>query len=149
MRLLPFFIVKIAGNFRWLQKLRLSTENFGSWGSNFPDYMEQSFSPTQQDESCVIRAGWRNSAERLVTVWRTFSDEGKICPGWWGWGVHAHPLSLHLPSPVKLQCTLQLCGQIHWPCFISTNICTLCVCPQVGPYRKCCHVPSRSHGHVF
>ena len=30
--------------------------------------MEQSFSPTQQDESCVIRAGWRNSAERLVTV---------------------------------------------------------------------------------
>jgi hypothetical protein len=32
--------------------------------------MEQSFSPTQQDESCVIRAGWRNSAERLVTVWR-------------------------------------------------------------------------------
>jgi hypothetical protein len=31
--------------------------------------MEQSFSPTQQDESCVIRAGWRNSAERLVTVY--------------------------------------------------------------------------------
>jgi hypothetical protein len=25
-----------------------------------------------------------------------------------GGGVHAHPLSLHLPSPVKLQCTLQL-----------------------------------------
>ncbi len=68
MRTLPFFIVKIAGNFRWFRKLRLSTENFGSWGSKFPDYMEQSFSPTQQDESCVIRAGWRNSAERLVTV---------------------------------------------------------------------------------
>jgi len=30
-----------------------------------------------------------------------------------GWGVHAHPLSLHLPSPVKLQCTLQLSGQTH------------------------------------
>ncbi len=29
------------------------------------------------------------------------------------------PLLLHLPSPVKLQCTLQLSGQIHWPCFIS------------------------------
>ncbi len=27
--------------------------------------------------------------------------------------------SLHLPSPVKLQCTLQLSGQICWPCFIS------------------------------
>ncbi len=65
---------------------------------------------------------------RVATAafWRTFSDEGKISPGWWGWGVHAHPLSLHLPSPVKLQCTLQLSGQIHWPCFISINICTLC-----------------------
>ncbi len=30
-----------------------------------------------------------------------------------GGGVHAHPLSLHLPSPVKLQCTLQLSGQTH------------------------------------
>ncbi len=70
MSILPFFIVKIAGNFRWLRKLWLSTENFGSWGSKFPDYMKQSFSPTQQDESCVIRAGWRNSAERLVTVRR-------------------------------------------------------------------------------
>ncbi len=30
-----------------------------------------------------------------------------------GWGVHAHPLLLHLPSPVKLQCTLQLSGQTH------------------------------------
>ncbi len=37
----------------------------------------------------------------------------KISPGWWGWGVHAHPLSLHLPSPVKLQCTLPLSGQTH------------------------------------
>ena len=42
---------------------------------------------------------------------RTFIDEGKIGPGWCGWGVHANPLSLHLPSPVKLQCTLQLSGQ--------------------------------------
>ncbi len=30
-----------------------------------------------------------------------------------GGGHHAHPLSLHLPSPLKLQCTLQLSGQIH------------------------------------
>jgi hypothetical protein len=50
-----------------------------------------------------------------AAFWRTFSDEGKLSPGWWGWVVHAHPLSLHLPSPVKLQCTLQLSGQIHWP----------------------------------
>ncbi len=69
---------------------------------------------------------------RVVTAafWRTFSDEGNISPGWWGWGVHAHPLSLHLPSPVKLQCTLKLSGQIHWLCFISINICTLWVLPR-------------------
>jgi hypothetical protein len=35
-----------------------------------------------------------------------------------GWGVHAHPLSLYLPSRTKLWCTLQLKGQIHPP--IST-----------------------------
>ncbi len=52
---------------------------------------------------------------RVATAafWCTFSDEGKISPGWWGWGVHAHPLSSHLPSPVKLQCTLQLSGHTH------------------------------------
>ncbi len=36
-----------------------------------------------------------------------------------GGGVHTHPLTLHLPSPVKLQCTLQQSGQTHKPCFIS------------------------------
>jgi hypothetical protein len=63
------------------------------------------------------------SYHRVVTsaFWRTFSHEGKIRPGWWGWGEHAHPLSLHLPSPVKLQCTLQLSGQMHNPCFISSK----------------------------
>ncbi len=34
---------------------------------------------------------------------------------------NAHPLSIHLPSPVKLQCMLQLSGQIHKPCFISSK----------------------------
>jgi hypothetical protein len=73
---------------------------------------------------------------RVATAafWCTFSDEGKIRPGWWGWGVHAHPLSLHLPLPVKLQCTLHLSGQIHWPCFISTNICTLWPALSAGAY---------------
>ena len=30
---------------------------------------------------------------RVATAafWHTFSHEGKICPGWKGWGVHAHP----------------------------------------------------------
>ncbi len=37
----------------------------------------------------------------MADFWRTFHHEGKISPGWWGWGVHAHPLSLYLPSPVQ------------------------------------------------
>jgi hypothetical protein len=35
-------------------------------------------------------------------------------------GVHAHPLSLYLPSRTKLHCTLQLRGQIDSPYFLST-----------------------------
>ncbi len=56
----------------------------------------------------VLLCSFYHRVHRVATAvfWRTFSDEGKISPGRWGWGVHAHPLSLHLPSPVKLQCTL-------------------------------------------
>ncbi len=38
-----------------------------------------------------------------------------------GGGCTPTPLSLHLPSPVKLQCTLQLSGQTQLPCFISSK----------------------------
>jgi hypothetical protein len=38
-------------------------------------------------------------------------------------GVHAHPLSLYLPSRTKLWCTLQLRGQIHSSYFYSTSVC--------------------------
>ncbi len=36
------------------------------------------------------------------------------------------PNSLYLPSRTKLQCTLQLRGQIHSPYFVSIPICILC-----------------------
>ncbi len=41
-----------------------------------------------------------HSSHRVATAafWRTFHHDGKISPGWWRWGVHAHPLSLYLPS---------------------------------------------------
>ncbi len=87
-----------------------------------------SYVPCLMSLFLIVSRPLAHRVHRVATAafWRTFSDEGKISPGWWGWGVHAHPLSLHLPSPVKLQCTLQLSRQIHWPCFISTNLCTLC-----------------------
>ncbi len=70
---------------------------------------------------------------RVVTAafWRTFHHEGKIRPGWRGWGVHAHPLSLNLPSPVKLQCTLKLSGQtlFHLYPYMYSVVCT----PRLAP----------------
>jgi hypothetical protein len=50
--------------------------------------------------------------------WRTFQYDSKIRRAWWGWLVHALPLSLYLPSPAKLWCMLQLRGQIHSPLFL-------------------------------
>jgi hypothetical protein len=61
----------------------------------------------------------------MSTFWRTFHRDGKISPARWGCGLHALPLSLYLPSPAKLWCTLQLRGLIHSPYFSSTPICTL------------------------
>ncbi len=71
--------------------------------------------PRSQINKRYGQQGWHHRVHRVVTTafWHTFGHEGKIGLGWWGWGMHAHPLSLHLPSPVKLQCTLQLSGQIH------------------------------------
>ncbi len=57
-----------------------------------------------------------HKVHRVATAafWRTFSSVMRVKLAWLVWGgVHAHPLLLHLPSPVKLQCTLQLSGQTH------------------------------------
>jgi hypothetical protein len=31
----------------------------------------------------------------IANFWRTSHHDGKISPGWWEWGVHAHPLSTY------------------------------------------------------
>ncbi len=49
-----------------------------------------------------------------------------IADGWWGWGEHAHSLSVQLLSRTKLQWTFQQRGQIHSAYFISTPY-VLCV----------------------
>ncbi len=72
----------------------------------------------------------------MATFWRTFHHDGKISQpgeGWEGGARHGHPLSLHLPSRTKLQCTLLLRGQIYSPYFYSTSICTLWIhCTYAG-----------------
>jgi hypothetical protein len=69
--------------------------------------------------------------------WRTFLMMEKLAQAGRGEGGHAHHLLLLLPSRKKLQCTLQLSGQIHSPCFVSTNICTLWIYPPPHPLSKC------------
>jgi hypothetical protein len=43
-------------------KLSLITENFGIFGSKFPDHIEKSFSSPLTVWSGAIRSGWRNPA---------------------------------------------------------------------------------------
>jgi hypothetical protein len=75
----------------------------------------------------LLFAGVRHRVHRVATAafGGTFHNNGEIIPGWWGWGVHARPLSLYLPSRTKLWCTLYspaARGQIHSSYFSSTPI---------------------------
>jgi hypothetical protein len=55
----------------------------------------------------------------IADFWCTSHRDGKISPGWWGWRVHARPLSAfyhHVQS-----CSVRSClGQIHFMYFIAT-----------------------------
>jgi hypothetical protein len=44
--------------------------------------------PMFSTSGCLV-----HRAHRVATAafWRTLHHDGKISPGWWGWGVHAHP----------------------------------------------------------
>ncbi len=78
---------------------------------------------------------WRflpQSTHRVAVV--DFCRTVPYIPSWWKnqpWLVRVGdvcpcpPPFMLLPSRTRLQCTLQLCGQIHSLYFISTSICTL------------------------
>ncbi len=83
----------------------------------------------KHDRESECRAQFGNHRVHRVATpafWRTFHHEGKISPGWWGWGVHAHPLSLHLPSPVKFSVLSSWVGRYTNPVLSLVKICTLC-----------------------
>ncbi len=67
------------------------------------------------------------STNRVATAafWRTFHHDGKISPGWWGWGRHAHPLSLYLPSRTKVTVYAPAERADTFPVFHLYPICTL------------------------
>ncbi len=52
---------------------------------------------------CLLKWSSSQSTHRvtMATFWRTFHHNGKICPGWRGRRLHAHPLSLYLPHCYK------------------------------------------------
>ncbi len=62
----------------------------------------------------------------MATFWRTFHHDGKIALAWCGWGVHALPPLLYLPSRAKLWCMLLLIGQIYTPHISPLPLYVLC-----------------------
>ncbi len=71
-----------------------------------------------------------------AALWRTFHHDGKIFPGWWGGGLHAHPLSLYLPSRSMLHFMPQLRGQIQYPSFMYSVWVPLFLPPPWPANRK-------------
>ncbi len=75
-----------------------------------------------QNHRCLARRNFfQHWIHRVATAafWHTYSIMmEKLAQAGEGGGLLAHPLSLYLPSRTKLQCTLQLRGQIHSPYFI-------------------------------
>jgi hypothetical protein len=65
----------------------------------------------------------KHRVHRVATAdfWRTCHHDGKISPGWWGWGCTLP----YLPSHKKLQCTLQLRFR-YTPPISPLPLCTLC-----------------------
>ncbi len=72
------------------------------------------------------RSGHRVHRVAMAAFWRTFHHEGKISPGWRGGGWTPTPFH-YISSQVKLQCTLQLSGQIRYPVSSLVKVCTLWV----------------------
>jgi hypothetical protein len=93
------------------------------------------------DDSCLYNFRTLHDSQPQNThsvataaFWRTFLHDGKISPGWWAWGVHAHPLSLYLPSRTTLQCTVRSSWEGRYtPSISSQPLCRLlCVHNQDG-----------------
>ncbi len=64
---------------------------------------------------CVICNLRVHTEWRIAYFWRTSHYDGKISPGWWGWGGGRPPPFSLLPSRTKLQCTLLLSGKNTHP----------------------------------
>jgi hypothetical protein len=78
------------------------------------EYKRKSGKPSLKSISLTLSDN--SSAKHRVHTewqWRTFHHDGKKQPWLVSVGVLGHTLSLYLPARTKLQCTLQLRGQIR------------------------------------
>ncbi len=84
-----------------------------------------------------------NGLFSVYTTEYTQSGNGRFLvyiPSWWkkilgllGWGMHAHPLSLQVPSRTKLQCALQLSSHLYPKVLCGLRYSLLCVADSDGP----------------
>ncbi len=77
---------------------------------------------TQENEKNSFNLRVQTEWQRPLSGVHSIMMEKLVPAGEGGRCTDAQTLSLHLSSRTKLQCTLQLSGQIHSPYFISTNI---------------------------
>ena len=71
----------------------------------------------------------------IAEFWRTSHHNGKISPGWYGWGVHAHPLSAYYVPSLKVAVN----APAEWEDTLTLfHLCTLCVnTQQHSKFEKC------------
>ncbi len=89
------------------------------------------FSSIQYVHNVLVETtGYTQSGNGHLQYWRTFHHDGKICEGGECTPTLLHYIYHHV---LKSWYTLQLRGQIHFPYFYSTPICTL----WLEPRKRC------------
>jgi hypothetical protein len=69
----------------------------------------------------------------IVTFWRIFHHDGKICPDWLEWGVHTHPLSPYPYHHVQ-SCSVRSSGK--GSCTLPISTITLHVLCDLVPLNR-------------
>ena len=101
---------KISQNYKDISRNTVSLLCF-SWRV-WRSAWERSIRTAQKTRSADSQSTHRMAM--ATSFWHTFHRDGKISPAWWGWGMHAHPLSLYLPSRTMLQCRYQCTVCFSW-----------------------------------
>ncbi len=69
----------------------------------------------------------------IADMWRTSHHDGKISPGWWGWRVHAHPLSAYYHQAQSCSVNFSWEGR-YTPCISPVPFKYDCAEKGLGPW---------------